>query len=252
MAWVPIQESGIEFTFVPDTAFGGVATLTDSIATSDTGTPPSGSLIANWSLQFSNSSGRDPVMLRLSAQSFAASGSNTGFAWDGDTPGSQANTSLTPTTAWEPSPFEATITFDGSGGVNTFSNEITPEDSSQTSQFLIEVNVEGPGPPVPPLDGDPYVIRGSHRIFQCADTPVTAWVRTETGKLDLTGQELSVVIESGNRELVTLPATSSEIGKLEFTVPAETIKHSFPRLGPYVIKAFAGSRVIYTALLEVV
>ena len=119
-------------------------------------------------------------------------------------------------------------------------------------RFTFEMDVEGPPPPDPPADGELYVVCHSHRVYEYADTPVVAWIRTESGKYDMTNAELSVVVELGGNRLVTLPATSSEAGKLEFTVPGETIRNKFPRQGPYVLKAFDGSLVIYTALLEVV
>lgn len=252
MAWVPIEESGIEFTFVPYAEFGGVATLTDSVALNDRGTPPSGGPIARWSLEFSNDdSEREPVLLRLTALSFAASGALTGFGWDGETPGQQTNESPASETSWEPSPFEATITFNGGGGVLTFTNNPFSEGAAQTSQFLIEVWEEDPVPP--DEETPPYIIRGTHRAYMGVDSPQTAWIRDEAGAHDLTAYDAITVDIKGpsrDRPSLTVDATGTAGGKLQFTVPADGArKRLYP--GTFNLFAKADGLVIYTGLLEV-
>lgn len=96
-----------------------------------------------------------------------------------------------------------------------------------------------------------YVIRGTHRAYMDSDSPQTAWVRDEAGKLDMSEVEaLTVEIKSEGRELprLTLDATSPEAGQLSFTVPANS-----PRLWPGTFSLFAKAdgEVVYTGLLEV-
>lgn len=121
-------------------------------------------------------------------------------------------------------------------------------------RITFEMDVDGPVPPDPPSDlGSPYVIVGMHRAYRDTDTPITAWVRTEAGRMDLSGAEaIEVAIERRGHELLRVDATGSELGRLDFTIPAPIPQRHVPGEGVFVLKAYADGRLVYTAHLEVV
>lgn len=97
-----------------------------------------------------------------------------------------------------------------------------------------------------------FVIRGTHRAIEGGDNPQTAWVRTEAGKLDLTGVEsLTVDIQRGGHKLLTIPATGDAGGRVDFTVTSANIKQKLSLLGLFRLYVRADGQVIYTGLLEV-
>jgi hypothetical protein len=148
MAWVPIETSGIEFTFVENSDFGGSVSLVSSVAIKDQGTPPSGGAIADWQFNFVYTVGREPINLRITPISYAAAAPGD-VAFTVQTEDGLVvvqtipNTSITPETSWEPNPVEVTIDF-------TLEQDMVittgGEYDASTSQFLIEVEV--PDPPV--------------------------------------------------------------------------------------------------------
>lgn len=103
-------------------------------------------------------------------------------------------------------------------------------------QFLIEVDV-----PEPPVElGEPYIIRNTARVYRGAQNRVKAWIRTEVGKLDMSGvTTLEAVIwsgsggafrdgytpgawmwpNSGQNLLFTVPVTTPETGLAVFQLP---------------------------------
>lgn len=117
--------------------------------------------------------------------------------------------------------------------------------------YTFSVELDWPEPPTPP--GKPYLIRGTHRTYMSADTDMTAWVRTEVGKLDLTAYEtleVEVMTYGRPKPRTTLTATGTADGLLSFTVTAEGARK---RLWPGTFNLFAkgDGQVIYTGLLEV-
>jgi len=137
-----------------------------------------------------------------------------------------------------------------------------------TITLNFEMFVDGPTPPGPPdpfVDGDPYIIRGTHRAYRGSDSKQTAWVRTESGKLDMTDLALTVEISPYSRgggsgydygigsvyRPWVLDAVSPEIGKVEFTAPAAgVVRDCNTSLFKFFVKA--DGRVVYTGLLEFV
>lgn len=78
-------------------------------------------------------------------------------------------------------------------------------------------------------------------------------MRTEEGKMDLGGLDLVVEIRErpSRKALLAIPATSGELGRLDFTVDAEGArKRLWP--GVFALSAKGDNQVIYTAILEIV
>lgn len=108
-----------------------------------------------------------------------------------------------------------------------------------------------------------YPVRGIYRAYRNTDTPLTAWVRDEAGKLDMTGQTVEVAIPypcpgwgydyqigTHGPELI-IPATSPEAGKVEFTITAGNINQKLQ--GPaQVLFIRADGVTVGTGLLEIV
>lgn len=63
------------------------------------------------------------------------------------------------------------------------------------------------------------------RAFSDTDTTVTVWLRNDAGKIDFTGEQLSVSLYAYGVPVAydTLAATSSAEGKVDWTVPAGTV-----------------------------
>lgn len=97
----------------------------------------------------------------------------------------------------------------------------------------------------------------THRAYLGADTAITAWVRDDAGKRDMTGETLTVHLYPYGRstelsEGAAIAATSAEDGKITFTV-TEAYADSYLRTGAYRMQVKAGgTAVVYDALLEVV
>lgn len=97
----------------------------------------------------------------------------------------------------------------------------------------------------------------THRAYYGADTAITAWVRVDGDKRDFTGDSLGVHLfpYGSNQELsesAPIAASSSEDGKVSFTV-TEAYTEAYTPPGPYRMQIKVdGSQVVYDALLEVV
>jgi hypothetical protein len=97
----------------------------------------------------------------------------------------------------------------------------------------------------------------THRAYQGADTAITAWVRDDAGKRDMTGETLTVHLfpygsSTELSESAPIAAASSAEGRVTFTV-SEAYTDSYTTPGPYRMQIKAdGSTVLYDALLEVV
>lgn len=89
------------------------------------------------------------------------------------------------------------------------------------------------------------------RGYADADTPFTVYVRDESGPEDFTGAALEAAVRRHGTDVTTFAVTSSEAGKLSFTLTAETIRS---RLGTGLFRLVirANDRVVYTAHLEIV
>ena len=149
MAWVALEESGEQFAFSEYGSDPGAATLVNSVATQNAGSPPTGGPIARWYISFSADGGaREDLLIRVTNQSFELDPLESNpypFSWGSGTPdtsfvliGDQVNTSVTPASSWEPSTFEITLSFKDSED-KFISYYIYGEDSPSTSSFLIEV-----------------------------------------------------------------------------------------------------------------
>lgn len=180
------------------------------------------------------------------------------FDLDGDTvqvneaapyPGTNWGGEEGPQTEWTPSP--VTIGEEQAGALVRYFGTFQTSDSipvAETFSLLVEVDVE----PVFVL-GDPYVIKGTHRAYVGVDSPQAAWVRTESGKLDLSGvTALQAVIKRGASDVLSVDATSPEAGKVSFTITGEQSRHSLSWSNSYTLHVIADGRVIYTGILEVI
>lgn len=127
MAWVPIQSSGIGFTFTPTGSFDpGVAMVASVVAGTDVG-GSTGSWVLN---EFA-----DPALLRITAQSFSSNdvaGFPAKFNWQPDDSDVTNDNAVDNPTFWEPSPFEI-------GPVTQVTFSFGFQEQSGTFQFLIEV-----------------------------------------------------------------------------------------------------------------
>lgn len=114
---------------------------------------------------------------------------------------------------------------------------------------------------------DVYLIRGSLRAYRDTDNPLTVYVRTEEGPIDLSAVEtLEAVIVGGfgpwpywgwdyglvptYRPLVTVTAYSPVAGRVMFTLSAENLSQLFS--SSYTLFVRGDNRTLYTANLEVV
>jgi hypothetical protein len=90
------------------------------------------------------------------------------------------------------------------------------------------------------------------RAYAGADTPLTAWVRDEAGKQDLSAVEsLTVEISRKGCPLLTLEADSPEAGRVDFTLTAENVQQQLNLLGVFRLRIIADNRVIQSGLLTV-
>lgn len=97
-----------------------------------------------------------------------------------------------------------------------------------------------------------FVIRGTHRAVRGGDSPQTAWVRDEDGRMNLAEvEELTVDIQRDNHKILTIPATGDAEGRVDFTVTSANIKQKLSLLGLFRLYVRADGQVIYTGLLEV-
>jgi len=111
---------------------------------------------------------------------------------------------------------------------------------------------------------DVYVVRGSVRAYRQTANPLTVYVRTEDGPMDLSGvQTLEVAIpwrqsfsgywDYGNATqglYLTVPAYSPEAGRVMFTLTSDTLATLYGSSNTLYIRA--DGRVVYTALLEII
>lgn len=111
---------------------------------------------------------------------------------------------------------------------------------------------------------DVYPVLGTFRAYREADTPIVCWVRTEDGKMDLSGvQTLEAVIPWGtpgwfwdygianHGPQLLIPAFSPEPGRVQFTVTAHNINNRlFNTFQQFLLRA--DNRVIGTGTLDIV
>lgn len=255
MPWVPIHESSVGFTFYP---MGGLSSLEGSTVSFQVPGSPADS---DWTISFSPAY---DGQLRITALEYMAgqggSGSNYEPALFTSGAGDQVNEAPpfpattypddSGVTAFLPSPVEISapgVSVQYLATLSTLDN--VPDDRSFS--FLVEV-WEEPGPEPPGEEYPVYVVRGTHRAYMGTDSPQTAWIRDEGGRHDLTQyEEIVVEVKSMGRDRpnLTLTATGSAEGELEFTVTADGARK---RLWPGVFNLFAKAdgKVIYTGLLE--
>lgn len=157
-----------------------------------------------------------------------------------------------PQTEWSPNPVEVstysdTIFYAGTG-VSGDSIAI-----AESYSLLVEAFVDVPDPPADL--GSVYVIQNTFRAYRNATNNLSCWVRTETGKLDMSNVEtLQVRIKRGNAHFtagLTVDATSPEAGKVEFTITPANIRARLDMLGLFRVYVLADDVVIATGLLEV-
>ena len=256
MAWVPISDSGLGFSFA---SASGFSTLEGSVVQFSCGGDSA------WDILFDS---EVSVTLRVSALSYQTSGGWQGdgyqpaaILWD---PGGQENHASPypavtfpnndPVTSFSPNPVEqaGNFTYINYYSARAFVDgdpEGVPIDSE--FQFLVEVWEDDPVPPGE--EAPPYVIRGTHRAYMGVDSPQTAWIRDEAGAHDLTAYDaITVEIKGPSRDRpnLTVDATGTAGGKLQFTIPADGArKRLYP--GTFNLFAKADGLVIYTGLLEV-
>lgn len=119
---------------------------------------------------------------------------------------------------------------------------------------------------------DVYLIRGTLRAFRGTDNPMTVFVRTEQGPMDLSAVQTLEAVVTGRttgwwaswwpgpdyglgvpnwRPLLTVTAYSPEPGRVMFTLPAGSLR---TRLwgSQFTLFIRADDRTIYTALLDVI
>ena len=111
---------------------------------------------------------------------------------------------------------------------------------------------------------DAYVIRGTVRVFRQTTNPVTVYVRSEEGPLDLSqvttlevaipwAQSFTPWWDYGTATqglFLTLTAYSPEPGRVMFTLPSETLARLYGSSNVLYVRA--DGRVVYTALLEII
>jgi hypothetical protein len=241
MAWVPIQDSDVAFTFTPSNSS---VTMTGSVISAD-GTDGGAS--------FTLTMDQDNVTFRITIQSYAANTEGMGitdlpfFQWPDQEGGEIVeNTAADPEVAFEPSPIEGSVALEG-GAIFYTSASGFEWSIFETYEFLMEVEE-----PDPPDLGEVYVIRNTLRAYQGGDNPQEVWVRTEAGKLDMSNVDsLTVDILRGTLKLLTLNATSPEVGKVEFTIAEDNIHSRLSLGGLFRVLVRADGRVIATGLLEV-
>lgn len=138
--------------------------------------------------------------------------------------------------------------------------------------YSFEALIAPTADPVPPVLGDPYIIRGTLRAYRGTDNPMTVYVRTEEGQMDLSAaQSLQAVVvgRAGGpggfggpspdygfgfpdwRPIVTVDASSPAPGRVTFTLTHGNLR---TRLwgSLYTLFVRADNRTIYSALLEIV
>lgn len=121
-----------------------------------------------------------------------------------------------------------------------------------TLQFNVEVWTDTPAPP-PPIEA-PYIIRKTHRAYMGANTHLSAWVRDEAGRHDLTQYgSISVEIKRDTRDKpeLTVPATGTAEGRLEFTITADGARKRL-RPGIFNLQVVADGSVIQLGHLEII
>lgn len=98
------------------------------------------------------------------------------------------------------------------------------------------------------------IVRTTHRAYMGADTELSAWIRDEEGRVDLTQyDEIQVEVKRDTRDRteLTIPATGTEDGRLDFTVTAEGARKRL-RPGIFNLQVVADGEVIHIGYLEVV
>lgn len=99
----------------------------------------------------------------------------------------------------------------------------------------------------------PYVIRNTWRAYQGATTVLTAYIRGESGKTDLTLYDsIEVHVGRGQNRLLRLDATGDTEGQLTFQVTNRNIENRLSLLGSFRVTVIGDDEVIATGLLEVI
>lgn len=86
------------------------------------------------------------------------------------------------------------------------------------------------------------------RAYSDTDTALTVWLRDDAGKIDFTAQALSVALYAYGVPMAydTLVATSAAAGKVNWTVPADTVP------GLYRYAVLADGENVGGGILEVI
>lgn len=259
MAWVPILGSGADYDFQP----AGTAVL-------------GGDSVVRYSGEFGGISGWDiefpgNARVRVTCIKYEAAGGASGADYEPAMMVLGGENVIN-----EAPPYPATTMPDNSP-VETFSpgQFSSPEDidwltyyatslnlgggwagADTDYEFLIEVWVDDPDPPDPPgpTGSKPYVIRKTHRAYMGSDTTLAAWVRDELGRHDLTQYgdiRVEIKRDTRGRAELTVPASGTQDGKLEFTITADGARTRL-RPGIFGLQVVADGSVIQIGYLEVV
>lgn len=98
------------------------------------------------------------------------------------------------------------------------------------------------------------IVRTTHRAYMGADTELSAWIRDEEGRVDLTQLgDIRVEVKRDTRDKpeLTVPATGTEQGRLDFTITAAGARKRL-RPGIFNLQVVADGEVIHIGYLEVV
>lgn len=237
MAWRPIAQSGVPFTFL-----GGDAEISGSTVTAPFSVTP------GWEIQLDGGAADYSVRVTMQAyqstMQFEEEPSAFTFTTVGDVETVVTNLNEGTTSAFSPNPVI------GTGYRVVYTPGIGSETSrSESYTMLVELDVVS----VPTIKPILQTFRGYHG----ADSAFRTWVRTDEGRADLSAATVTVRVygyDSRTMQL-ELSATADALGMVEFTLPQGSAERQLPgnlyRL-ELVVAAGGGVQLAQLGILELV
>lgn len=237
MAWRPIAQSGVPFSFL-----GGAAELSGSTVTAPFSVTPSWQIsIADGAVDYNI---RVTMQAYQSTMQFEEEPSAFTFTAVGDVETTVTNLSPGTTNEFSPNPVL------GTGYQVAYIPGIGNETSrSESYTMLVELDVVSM-PAIKP-------ILQTFRGYRGADSAFRTWVRTDEGRADLSAATVTVRVYAYDSRAMQLElsATADALGMVEFTLPQATTERQLPgnlyRL-ELVIAVDGGVQLAQLGILELV
>lgn len=96
------------------------------------------------------------------------------------------------------------------------------------------------------------IVQQPRRVYLGADNQMAVYVRSDSGRMDLSGATVKVRVKGQNgNQLAEFDATGSEGGRVAYTVTTELAEQ---HLGPgvFIEQVVADGEIVATGILEVV